>query len=102
MIKKLHDYSITGLFALLIVAMLVWMVGCTPVIQTKYITTELHHKPRPTGLPKVSADEIQCLSKETVGKIAEREFQIGAYAKELEAIIDSTTGKSSATKQTKD
>jgi hypothetical protein len=84
-------FTILGnaLWILLVIAMIVWMAGCAPTIETRYITTELHHDIRPI-LPKVSATELQCLTKETVQKLYDRQRLITDYAIVLESIIDST------------
>jgi hypothetical protein len=74
---------------LCVVLFLFGLGGCTPVVTTKYITTQLTHEPRPV-LPKVSSSEISCLSKETYQKLYDRQRLIGSYAVTLETIIDST------------
>lgn len=87
--RSLENIAISISFLVIIVLLLVWMSGCTPTIETHYVTTELHHDPRPV-LPAITAKEIECLSQGTIQKLYDRERLTTGYARELEAIIDST------------
>jgi hypothetical protein len=69
--------------------LLLALTACTPVIQTEYVTQPLTHDPRPV-LPKISAQELQCLSDETYQKLFDRQRLVVEYASSLEAILDST------------
>jgi len=75
------------LFRLLLLAAL--LSGCTPVVQTVYLQTELTRPPRPV-LAKVKAAELECLSDSVYQRLFDRQNAITEYAILLEAIIDST------------
>jgi len=72
----------------LIIALL--LAGCTTT-ETKYIKVRLTHDPRPT-LPKISSDELKCLSQQTYQKLYDRERLIHGWAVGMETTIDSTGG----------
>lgn len=105
--KRLYKMAFIALWTALVIALTALATGCTPTIETRYITQELHRDPPPL-LPKVHGVEIQdcesapvrklrkdnpftpCLAKDTAQKIFTREKLMGGYAHYLEAIIDST------------
>ena len=74
---------------LLITSLAALLGACTPEIQTRYITTELTHPPRPI-LPRVKAAEMKCPSKEAYQKLYDRQRLTVEYSVTLEAIIEST------------
>jgi hypothetical protein len=86
MSEKIFYNSLIGLAAILFVAII---SSCAPVIEKQYVTTELHHDPRPV-LPKIAPAELQCLTQQTYQKLYDRQRLITDYAITLEAIIDST------------
>jgi hypothetical protein len=66
------------------------LAGCVdPVIQKEFVTVELSRPERPV-LPKVSGNELSCLSRDTYQRLYDRQRAITDYAVTLEAIIDST------------
>jgi hypothetical protein len=69
--------------------MLVWAAGCTPIVQTKYITQELHIDPKPV-LPKVTGEELQCLSKDVYQRLYDRQRLLIEDDLVCRAIIEST------------
>jgi hypothetical protein len=87
------------LFGLFIGILVVWMLsGCTPVIQTEYVQTQLHRDPPPiftkinsSGIPNCSVNQTPCITKDTAQKLLTREQQFIAYCKYLMALIDSTS-----------
>lgn len=83
--------NIWGSFALAVMVFVFCFVlyGCTPVVRTEYITTQLTHEPRPI-LPKVNAAELSCLSKDVYQRLYDRQRLITNYAVLLEKIIEST------------
>lgn len=72
-----------------LIVLLVWMAGCAPVIQKEYIAQELHIDPKPV-LPKVTADELQCLSKDVYQRLYDRQRLLIEDDLVCRAIIDST------------
>lgn len=63
--------------------------GCAPTIETQYVTRPLDRPVRP-ALPKVPAQELDCLTEPTYQKLYDRQRLITDYAVTLETIIDST------------
>lgn len=72
-----------------IIPLLIFLIGCQPTIQTRYVTTELSRPVRPL-LPRVSAAELECVSQDAYQRLYDRQRLVVDYAVELEAIIDST------------
>lgn len=72
-----------------LVIAIVLLPGC--VERVKYVTMPLYHEPRPV-LPRVSAKELECLSKETYQKLFDRQRLIMDYTVILETIIDNANG----------
>ncbi len=68
------------------------LTACEPTVQTRYITTELSRPQRPL-LPKIKADELQCLKQDVYQRLYDRNRLVSDYAITLEAIIDSTKQK---------
>lgn len=65
------------------------IAGCAPTVETVYVTNPLTRPERPV-LPKISGQDLQCVSKDTYQKLYDRQRLIVEYAVTLEAIIDST------------
>lgn len=76
----------TRIFNILILALL---VACTPTIQTQYVTRPIDRPVRP-ALPKILAQELDCLTEPTYQKLYDRQRLLTDYAVTLETIIDST------------
>lgn len=93
----MKSFILSVLSLCVFLAMLIWISGCTPVIQTKYITTELRRDPPPlltkinrSEIPNCSAAQPPCIAQQTAQKLLTREQQLIGYIKYLEALIDST------------
>lgn len=64
------------------------LAGCAPVVKTITLYPEITLTAKPL-LPKVSAQDMACLSDETFKKLYDRQRLISDYANELELIINS-------------
>ena len=80
-------YGIKAISAATLLALLA--VGCTPEIKTVYVTATLNRPERPV-LPKVKAEQLDCLTEPTYQALYDRQRLISDYAAILETIIDST------------
>ncbi len=67
------------------------LVGCSVAPEIRYIQEPLTLPPRPV-LPRLSADDVQCLTDDAYRRLVERDMYRRQYAEELEAIIRSTHG----------
>jgi hypothetical protein len=79
-------FSMRQIIALIALSLL---TACEPRIQTVYLSQTLHRPPRPV-LPRVKAQELECLAQPIYQRLYDRQRLIGDYAATLEAIIDST------------
>lgn len=75
--------------ALAVSLILLFLTGCEPTVQVRYITQELSRPERPL-LPKVKARELECLSPVTYQTLYDRQRLMSEYAVTLETIIDAT------------
>lgn len=67
------------------------LVGCTSAPEVRYIQEPLALPPRPV-LPRLSADDVQCLTDDAYRRLVARDIGRRQYAEQLEAIIQSTHG----------
>lgn len=81
--------ALTTATALAVSVLVILLTGCEPVIQARYLKQELTRPERPV-LPRIKADEIECLSQPTYQKLYDRQRLITDYAITLETIIDAT------------
>lgn len=65
----------------------VFLPSCAPTV-TRYVKVPLSHEQRPI-LPKISANDLECLSQATYQKLYDRQRLLTDYAVTLEALIDS-------------
>lgn len=80
---------------LTIISLVISITGCASVPQpvqperVKYVSTPLS-RPQMEELPKVTKEEVSCLSDETKNKLIKRDRIFKSYIGQLEIIIDST------------
>ena len=68
------------------------LAGCTSAPEVRYIQEPLTLPPRPV-LPRLSADDVQCLTADAYRRLVTRDMGRRQYAEELEAVIRSTQGE---------
>jgi len=64
------------------------LAGCTNT-RTEHVTTALPLPGRPE-LPRIPAEQLQCLADDAYGAIVTRDRRLREYAEQLEAVIRST------------
>jgi hypothetical protein len=73
------------------IAIISTLIGsaCSTVPEVRYVTRPLTAPARPV-LPRVSAEDMSCLTDQAYRKLVERERLRREYSEDLEAIIRST------------
>lgn len=65
------------------------LAGCASQPEVRYVTEPLPLPARPV-LPRLSAEDVACLSEDAYRRLVERDMGRRHYAEELEAVIRST------------
>lgn len=87
--KRAIEYAQAIIAILWLLLLIVWLPGCAERIQ--YVTVPIQRETRPI-LPKVTAKELECLSKDAYQKLYDRQRLMGDYTTILETIIDAHNG----------
>ena len=86
LLNKIDQWQLWLTIAILIFLSL---TGCAPNVQTVFLPFELTRPPKPL-VPRITAGDLACNSKDVVQKIMDRDRIISDYANLLATIIDST------------